>query len=99
MGTSQDIETLFNRLRWAETFIQDYVSTGEHKNFDPYRQLMGQTTDREKLYTACLNFIHDLTKASDEFDTLRNELIGGWRKEPEQLTDMEKFLFQKIKED
>ena len=65
-------ETMEWSIRWAHENINQFNA---NKEFEPFDALMGNESKAQKLYSLCVEYLHNLDELTDKFRTDRNNIV------------------------
>lgn len=69
MSKEKMIETVSLTIAWSYDYIAEYEKQGH--DFDPFRMLMNEETQQERLFRLCVHYLHDIEELTDTFKDSR----------------------------
>jgi hypothetical protein len=65
MNKAAMIDKVTRTIEWASEYLIEYEKQGH--DFDPFRVLMNEETQQERLFGLCVNYLHDIEELTDTF--------------------------------
>jgi hypothetical protein len=65
MNKAAMIDKVTRTIEWASEYLIEYEKQGH--DFDPFRVLMNEETQQERLFRLCVNYLHDIEELTDTF--------------------------------
>lgn len=69
MNKTAMIDKVTRTIEWASKYLIEYEKQGH--GFDPFRMLMNEETQQERLFRLCVNYLHDIEELTDTFRDTR----------------------------